>query len=157
MVQPSVILARSDAATEAVGQSLAATIAGGDVVLLNGDLAAGKTTLVRGLVRGLGGRDTDVSSPTFVIVQTYPCPGPISAVHHIDLYRLPDRHAALREIGIEDFLGDMRALIAIEWPRDLLEDWLPPGCRVWSISISRLDDDTRRIEISAPEEIAANG
>ena len=102
-------------------------------------------------MRGLQGSESDVSSPTFVIVQTYPCRGPISAVHHIDLYRLPDDPASLREIGIEDVLADESAVVAVEWPRDLLTEWLPRGVRMWRVEITRLENDERRIKIRVPE------
>ncbi len=150
MNEATVFLAPDQEATEAIGKSLARDLIGGDIVLLEGALAAGKTTLVRGLVRGLEGREIDVSSPTFVIAQTYPCRGPVAAVHHIDLYRLPCDPGTLREIGIEEFLADDRAVVAVEWPRDLLSDWLPTGCRIWRVQISRQDDDSRRIEVFSP-------
>ncbi len=102
-------MSRSDsaAATDELGCSLAGELAAGDLVLLAGDLAAGKTTLVRGLLRGLGGDPTEVSSPSFVLLQTYRCRrGRIAALHHVDLYRLADSLAELREIGLEELLSD---------------------------------------------------
>ena len=77
-------MTRSDsaAATEELGRSIAEELAAGDLVLLEGDLAAGKTTLVRGLLRGLGGDPTEVSSPSFVLLQSYRCRrGRIAALH----------------------------------------------------------------------------
>ena len=72
MVTPEVSRTANPAQTEACGEALAHRIRPGHLVLLEGDLAAGKTTFVRGLLRGLGGDPIDASSPTFVIVQTYP-------------------------------------------------------------------------------------
>jgi len=139
-------------ATESVGASLAELLQPGDVVLLEGDLAAGKTTLVRGLVRALGGDDTEVSSPTFVLLQSYPCSAsPISVVHHVDLYRLGEKIADLREIGIEEILSDAAAVVAVEWPKDALAAWIPADARVWRVVITTDADDTRRIEINPPE------
>jgi tRNA threonylcarbamoyl adenosine modification protein YjeE len=145
------ILSGSAEATEACGEALAARVRPGDVMLLEGDLAAGKTTLVRGLVRALGGDDTDVSSPTFVLLQSYRCEGrEIATVHHVDLYRLGEKISDLREIGIEEVLSDPVAVIAVEWPKDALAAWIPHDARVWRIVITTGGDDTRRIEIAAP-------
>ncbi len=141
----------SAGATEACGEDIAGRLAPGDVVLLEGDLAAGKTTLVRGLVRALGGDDTDVSSPTFVLLQSYGCAGrEISTVHHVDLYRLGEKISDLREIGIEDVLSDPEAVTAVEWPKDVLATWIPRDARVWRIVITTEAGDARQIEIVAP-------
>lgn len=134
--------------TEELAEELAARLAAGDLILLEGELAAGKTTFVRGLVRGLGGDADEVSSPTFVLVQSYPCVGPaIRVVHHVDLYRLDDNAAALREIGIEELLSDETAVTAVEWPRPILTSWLPAAARRWRVSLSHGDGDQRRIRI----------
>ena len=145
---------RSDAAeaTEACGEALAGRLGPGDVILLEGDLAAGKTTLVRGLVRALGGDETDVSSPTFVLLQSYGCESrEITMVHHVDLYRLGEKISDLREIGIEEVLSDPGAVIAVEWPKDVLATWIPRDARVWKVVITTTETgDARRIEIVAP-------
>jgi tRNA threonylcarbamoyl adenosine modification protein YjeE len=137
--------------TEIAGTELAGRLQRGDVVLLEGELAAGKTTLVRGLVRGLGGDDEAVSSPSFVLVQSYDCnANEIAVVHHIDLYRLAESIADLREIGLEEMLSDSSAVVAVEWPKDTLARWIPSDARVWRVAITILEDDSRRIEISTP-------
>jgi tRNA threonylcarbamoyladenosine biosynthesis protein TsaE len=134
--------------TETLGGELAVELAGGDVILLEAELAAGKTAFVRGLVRGLGGDSTDVSSPTFVLVQSYDCSaGLISTVHHVDLYRLGERITDLREIGIEDIVSDQSAVTAVEWPKKAIATWIPPGTRLWKVGIAVNDDDTRTISI----------
>ncbi len=126
---------------------------GGDIVLMMGDLAAGKTTFVRGMVAGLGGDPEAVSSPSFVLLQTYDCnTRDVTALHHVDLYRLAENVADLREIGLEELFSDPIAVIAVEWPKDLLATWIPPDARTWSVSITTEDDDSRRIEIIPPEE-----
>jgi len=138
-------------ATECCGEDIAMRLKPSDVILLEGDLAAGKTTLVRGLVRALGGDDVDVSSPTFVLLQSYGCEGrEITTVHHVDLYRLGEKISDLREIGIEDVLSDPGAVIAVEWPKDALATWIPHDARVWRVVITTDDDDARQIEIAAP-------
>ena len=84
-------ISRSASSTEKAGRELATLLRSGDVVLLEGDLAAGKTTFVRGLVRALGGDPGAVSSPTFVLLQSYDCEAEgISVFHHVDLYRLAE-------------------------------------------------------------------
>ena len=145
---------RSGDATEAVGSELATRLAAGDVVLLEGDLAAGKTTLVRGLVRTLGGDDGEVSSPTFVLLQSYSVElTNIEVLHHVDLYRLGEKIADLREIGIEEILSDPTAIVAVEWPKDALAAWIPADARVWRVVITTEDDDVRRIEITPPPQL----
>jgi len=143
---------RSTDETEALGAQLALELAGGDVILLEAELAAGKTAFVRGIVRGLGGDPIDVSSPTFVLIQSYDCgPGSIGTVHHVDLYRLGERVTDLREIGIEDILSDQTAVTAVEWPKETIATWIPAGTRVWRIGIKVEDDDSRTIEITPPD------
>jgi len=143
----------SDGATEVSGRDFAARLLAGDVVLLEGDLAAGKTTFVRGLVEGLGGNGDAVSSPTFVLLQSYDCAsGDIAVVHHVDLYRLAEDVKDLREIGLEETLSDPAAIIAVEWPKDTLATWIPADARVWRVAITTEDDDSRLIEITPPAE-----
>jgi len=112
---------RDDVATAALGARLAAGLRPGDLVLLEGPLGAGKTTLVRGLVAALGGDPAQVCSPTFVLLETYPLAGgPLARLHHADLYRLRGRAAApLDEVGLGDALADEAAITAVEWP----ESW----------------------------------
>lgn len=136
--------------TESVGVWLAGQIEAGDILLLEGELAAGKTTLVRGLVRALGGDADEVSSPTFVLLQTYPVTrGQVTSVHHLDLYRLGDRIRDLREIGIEEVVNDPSAVAAVEWPKDALASWLPSGARVWRVGFQVIDD-SRLVTIIEP-------
>ena len=148
----TILTSTSAETTEKIGGDLASRLRGGDVLLLEGDLAAGKTTLVRGLVRALGGDEGDVSSPTFVLHQSYQCDdGHIEIVHHVDLYRLGERISDLREIGIEEILSEPTAIVAVEWPKDALATWIPHDARVWRIVIITETDDSRQIEITSPE------
>jgi len=138
--------------TEATGERLAGRLHAGDVVLLEGDLAAGKTTFVRGLLYGLGGNSEAVSSPSFVLLQTYDCDArEIRCLHHVDLYRLEEKIADLREVGLEDVLSDNDAVVAVEWPKNTLATWIPADARVWRVAITTEDDGTRRIEVAEPE------
>jgi tRNA threonylcarbamoyladenosine biosynthesis protein TsaE len=147
------ITSRTVGTTERAGFEFAEMLLAGDVVLLEGDLAAGKTTFVRGLVRGLGGDERLVSSPSFVLVNSYDCSsGDIIVVHHIDLYRLAEDVADLREIGLEELLSDPAAITAVEWPKDTLATWIPADARIWRIAVTTEGDDSRNIEITKPSE-----
>src|SRR5436190_20048818 len=100
----------SEASTEAAGASVADALRGGDVLLLHGDLGAGKTAFVRGLARGLGADPEGVSSPTFTIIQEYAAP--LATLHHVDLYRLAP--VEIEDLGLYDLL-DGGGIVAIEW------------------------------------------
>lgn len=102
----------SEAATDAFGRRLAARLAPGDVVLLSGDLGAGKTALARGILAGLG-HAGEVPSPTFTLVQSYEPPGVRLPVWHVDLYRLEDP-GEVEELGLDEILAD--GALVIEWP-----------------------------------------
>ncbi len=99
------------AQTEALGAELAATLAAGDVVLVEGELGAGKTTFVRGACRALG-VSVVVTSPTFTIGQRYPAPVPVS---HLDLFRVPALVDEDPEL-LADYLGPDR-IAFVEWPQ----------------------------------------
>lgn len=111
-------LADADA-TEAIGRALAAALRVGDAVALFGALGAGKTTLCRGVLRGLGHRG-DVASPTFPIVQAYDPPGTRISVWHVDLYRI-ERASELEELGLDEARSGGAMLI--EWPERLPALW----------------------------------
>lgn len=106
------------AATEAAGHALARMLRTGDVLLLEGPLGAGKTTLVRGVVAGLGGDPAEVSSPTFVLLSQYEVArGDIHRLHHADLYRVRGRlNAPAEEIGLDEVIDDAAGVTAVEWP-----------------------------------------
>jgi tRNA threonylcarbamoyl adenosine modification protein YjeE len=95
--------------TARAGERLAASVRGGDAIALVGDLGAGKTTLVSGLVAALG--SGAASSPTFSLVNEYP--GRL-IVWHVDLYRI-ERAAELVELGLDDVIGDPRGICVVEW------------------------------------------
>jgi tRNA threonylcarbamoyladenosine biosynthesis protein TsaE len=130
----------SEDETGKAGEAFARTLGAGEVVLLYGELGAGKTAFVRGMARGIGANPRDVSSPTFTIVQEYA--GPAVTLYHVDLYRLESPE--VDDIGLEDLVaGD--GIVAIEWaerwkgrPDDAREVWLED-----------LGEDRRRIRIKA--------
>lgn len=98
-----------------IGAAIGAVLAAGDVVLLSGDLGAGKTTLARAMLkaRGLAG---EAPSPTFAIVQPYAPPEVDLPIAHVDLYRIEDE-GELIELGLDDYLYD--GALLIEWPERL--------------------------------------
>lgn len=113
MVQES----SSEAETRAIAAALAPTLAPGAVLMLHGDLGAGKTAFVRGLAEGLGLDPDDVTSPTFTLVHEYR--GGRLPLIHVDLYRL-DR-AELDEIGLDQDLA-AAGVTAVEWPERLARE-----------------------------------
>ena len=115
------------AATEELGCALASLLRAGDVVALFGDLGSGKTTLARGLLRGLGFR-AEVASPTFPIVQVYEPPEVRLPLWHIDLYRIDDADEFV-ELGLAE--ARREAALVIEWPERL-------GAALWSDSLRLL-------------------
>ena len=129
---------RSEQETAAIAKTLADELQAGDVLLLSGNLGAGKTAFVRGLAEGLGIHPRDVSSPTFTLVHEYR--GGRFTLYHVDLYRL-DR-AATDDLGLDE-LGVRDGVLAIEWPDRLTHSL--EGAR--TIRIEIVDDVTRRISI----------
>lgn len=107
------------AATEAFGASLAALVRPGDVIALSGPLGAGKTSVARGLLRGLG-LAGEAPSPSFAIVQPYAPPEVRTAVLHVDLYRVEDPEE-LEELGLDEALAD--CMLVVEWPERAAGRW----------------------------------
>lgn len=108
-------ITHSENETQDLARTMAATLAPGDVLCLNGDLGAGKSTFARALIRALCGiPDLDVPSPTFTLVQNYDSPhGP---VWHFDLYRIRNSDE-IWELGWEDALAE--GIVIVEWPERL--------------------------------------
>lgn len=130
------------AAAERIGAAIGAALVPGDVVLLSGDLGAGKTTLARAMLkaRGLAG---EAPSPTFAIVQPYAPPEVDLPVAHVDLYRIEEPEELI-ELGLDDYLYD--GALLIEWPERLGDDgW--PGALLLTISG---DGDARVLTASVP-------
>ena len=123
-------------ATRAVAGALATVLVAGDLVLLVGDLGAGKTAFVQGLARGLGVEE-QVTSPTFTIVQEYEGRLPLA---HVDVYRL-DRIQDLYDLGFDELVDDDRVTV-VEWG-DLVEQAVPAEHLI--VRIEPGDADTERV------------
>ena len=131
----------SEEQTIALGERLAASLPRGAVVLLIGNLGAGKTTLAKGIVKGLGAAlPDDVSSPTFTLIHEYGAP---VAVYHVDLYRI-DSAADAATLGLDD-LFEGGKIVLIEWG-ERFPQLMPP--EHIEIRLRTLDDDQREIIVS---------
>lgn len=123
------------------GRELGAQLVAPVLVLLSGDLGAGKTTLTKGIVTGLGAADVEqVTSPTFTLIHKY---GRDARVYHVDLYRI-DGPQDLDTLGLEDLFAEP-AVVIVEWAEKftLRTDW--PLLRV---HLEHAGEDTRRISIT---------
>ncbi|WP_076068508.1 tRNA (adenosine(37)-N6)-threonylcarbamoyltransferase complex ATPase subunit type 1 TsaE [Sphingomonas montana] len=131
------------AATEAVGRALATVVRVGDAIALFGDLGAGKTTLSRGLLAGLGLMG-EAPSPTFAIVQPYAPPEVTVPVAHVDLYRIADPDDAA-ELGLDDYRAD--GVLLVEWPERI-------GAGAWDDALQLFllatPDGARRLTAKLP-------
>jgi tRNA threonylcarbamoyladenosine biosynthesis protein TsaE len=134
------IVTRSEEETSAAGDRFAPRLPPGSVVLLYGDLGAGKTAFVRGLAHGLGASPDQVSSPTFTLIQEY---RGRTTLYHVDLYRLEPREIA--DLGLDELI-ETNAIVAIEWA----ERWIDAPADAWVVRIEYEGEDRRRIAISAP-------
>ena len=133
----------SEEETIALGEKIARELKPPAVVLLIGELGAGKTTIAKGLVRGLGAAaPEDVSSPTFTLIHEY---GERPKVYHIDLYRL-ERASEVLALGIDDLL-DGDAILLVEWGERFPALWPPDRIE---IQLSPLDDQEREVTVTEP-------
>jgi tRNA threonylcarbamoyladenosine biosynthesis protein TsaE len=136
---------QSEEETIALGEALAAELPSKALVLLMGNLGAGKTTLAKGIVKGLKAAEPDeVSSPTFTLIHEYG-----SGVYHIDLYRL-DTAAQIASLGLEEIF-DRPAIALIEWGERFLEQM--PQERI-EIRLRSTGEDSREIEVSTHPQAA---
>ncbi len=141
------ITSTSSAQTQAFGAHLAKILRPGDVVLLHGDLGAGKTTLTQGIARGLG-IVGPVRSPTFTLVAEHDgraSDGTPIRLYHLDLYRLGGEND-LEDIGFDDLLAPSDGVSVIEWP-ERAGAWLPD--RYVLVRIEPMPDSGRRLSVSA--------
>ena len=131
-------LTSSEQETSDIGAALGRQLRAGDVVLLYGDLGAGKTAFVRGLARGIGANPDDVSSPTFTIVQEYA--GSSATLYHVDLYRLEPPE--VDDLGLDDLVA-ADGIVAIEWA----ERWRGRPNDAVEVTLEDVGDETRRLTL----------
>jgi tRNA threonylcarbamoyladenosine biosynthesis protein TsaE len=145
-------ITHSSEETIAKGREIAAKLHPPVLVLLKGDLGAGKTTLTKGIISGLGAaKEEDVTSPTFNLVHEFRTPILAGSkgsshpckVYHVDLYRIESFHD-LESLGLEDALSE-KAIVIIEWPEHFTfrTDW-----PTVEIRLDHAGGDSRRISIS---------
>ena len=132
-------LTQSPEETIMLGVDLAAIMETGDVITLNGELASGKTTFMKGVLRGLN-FEKDVTSPTFTLINEYDSYPPVT---HIDCYREHDLNR-WQSLGIQEyFVGN--GIVFIEWA-EFIRELLP--VKVISISFTHIDENSREISLS---------
>ena len=136
--------AEGEAEMFAIGRRLGARLVGGEILLLDGPLGAGKTIFVKGICAALGVDEEDVTSPSFTLVNPYA--GRLQ-LYHIDLYRLEQGATAAHAVDLDELLADENAVIVIEWA-ERMGNYPLPG-NVWRITIAGDGDDPRRIHIQA--------
>ena len=133
--------------TNKFAKKFAKILKGGEVVLLGGDLGAGKTTFTKAVLRCLGVKD-DVTSPTFTIMREYQ--GKKYKIYHFDMYRLGSGQEA-KEFGLEDYIysKDKSSIVFIEWPENVKDILVGNFIRV---DISILDENKRQFNITRAGE-----
>ena len=124
--------------TKQVAYDLAKTFVGGEVVLLDGDLGAGKTVFAKGVAQALG-ISQEVTSPTFAIHNSY---NGSLVLNHFDFYRLDESEAEM--LGLDEFFGDKNSVCLVEWWSNIV-GLLPKNCI--KVSIQKIDENTRKIDI----------
>lgn len=136
------IITNSPEETYEFGKKLSEQFRGGDILLLNGELGAGKTTLIKGMAAGLGVKE-EITSPTFNLMNHYCARNhTINRVVHIDTYRIKNEQE-LKEIGVEDYLCDPCSVCVIEWPEKLIE--LLKNKKTFTVTLEHLEENKRKI------------
>ena len=133
-----IIKSKSAQETIQIAKKLASFLHGGEIILLNGDLGAGKTTFAKAILSSLGVKD-NVTSPTFSILKTYQ--GKFT-FHHFDTYRITTEEAI--EAGFDEVLSDKNSVKLIEWSENISE-LIPKHAIV--VNIKKIDEQTRSYEI----------
>ena len=129
-------------ATFNLGKQIGAQLSGGEILLLDGPLGAGKTVFVKGIAAALDIDPEEVTSPSFTLVNPFAGRLPF---FHIDLYRLDEGAAAAYAVDLEELLTDERAVVVIEWAERLGNYPLPAN--VWRVAITGDGDQTRKIRL----------
>ncbi len=139
-------VSRNQRETFELGERLGAELSGGEIILLDGPLGAGKTLLVKGMAHALGIDEAEVTSPSFTLVN--PHPGKL-LLYHIDLYRLNEGASAAHAVDLDEILTDEKAVVVIEWAERLGHYPLPDN--VTKISLAGDGEAPRTISICKPD------
>lgn len=139
-------IAFNEGETLDLGFRIGEQLSGGEIILLNGPLGAGKTIFVKGVARALELDEEDITSPSFTLVNLHQ--GRL-LLYHIDLYRLEEGAQAAHAVDLDEILTDENAVVIIEWGERLGHYPLP--AEVWRIGISGDGDQPRRISISGTD------
>ena len=135
-------LSDSVSETFTLGSRIGEQLIGGEILLLNGALGAGKTILVKGIAAALGVDTEEVTSPSFTLVN--PHQGRL-LLYHIDLYRLDAGASAAHAVDLDELLTNENAVIVIEWAERLGNYRLPDN--FWRVGIAGDGDDLRKITV----------
>src|SRR5437899_12387246 len=141
-IPPDELVSNSERLTFDIGVRIGNQLSGGDIILLNGRLGAGKTILVKGIAHALGIDEQEVTSPSFTLVN--PHRGRL-LLYHIDLYRLDEGASAAHAVDLDEILTDEKAVVIIEWAERLGRYPLPSG--VWRVSIEGDGDAPRKVSL----------
>ena len=136
------------AETFSLGEQVGAQLLGGEILLLSGPLGAGKTVFAKGIASALEIDPTEVTSPTFTLVNPYS--GRLT-LYHVDLYRLDEGVGAGHAVDLDELLRDEKAVLVIEWAERLGRYPLPGT--VWRIVISGDGDERRSISIDLAADL----
>jgi tRNA threonylcarbamoyladenosine biosynthesis protein TsaE len=139
-------IASNEGETFDLGVRIGEQLSGGEIILLNGPLGAGKTVFVKGMARALGLDAEEITSPSFTLVNLHQ--GRL-LLYHIDLYRLEEGARAAHAVDLDEILTDENAVVVIEWGERLGHYPLPAD--VWRIGISGDGDEPRNITISGTD------
>ncbi len=134
------VITKSAYETKELGKKLAASLKGGEILALSGELGSGKTTFVQGFAEGLGVK-ARIISPTFILMRKYG-----KNFYHIDLYRLQENiENEVKNLGIEDVWSNPRNIVVIEWAEKIRN--LIPKSAIW-IKFENLGENERKLTIS---------
>ena len=142
MTNVAEVISQNESETFALGERLGAELKGGEILLLDGPLGAGKTMLVKGIATAMGLDQEEVTSPSFTLVN--PHHGRL-LLYHIDLYRLDEGASAAHAVDLDEILTDEKAVVIIEWAERMGRYPLPQY--VLRVSITGDGDEPRRISI----------